>query len=294
MVAVYQVPVYQEYQEDHDQISDATYISDVVFIQLFQFEFSMLLDVASFEAAVLQHVGDSQLGFFILLHKVDEKPAGEDDYVFFNKAWTSLVKTTTMFVGELEFSDIAVNLDSHLAPLAYCFFLSFVFLIVVVLMNLLNGLAVSDTGTIREKAEIFSYRSQVETISTFESMLLGDPFDFLSNVPVLLSHLPSCSLLGQLYRSNTLKRFFTAFGATEILLFFPYKIITVRQNDNSEKFCCLGVDAVGRIIVAAAKEIVVKQQVGEEKDVLGKVEQLQVQVAGLEELIRQLVKKIDK
>ena len=164
-------------------------------------------------------------------------------------------------------------------------------------MNLLNGLAVSDTGTIREKAEIFSYRSQVETISTFESMLLGDPFDFLSNVPVLLSHLPSCSLLGQLYRSNTLKRFFTAFGATEILLFyrfFPNKSITIKPNDNSGQFCCLRVDKVGRSIVAAAKEIVVKQQVGEEQDVLGKVEQLQVQVAGLEELIRQLVKKIDK
>merc|ERR1711962_1196475 len=178
------------------------------------------------------------LGFFILLHKDDDKPASEDDYIFFNKAWTSLVKTTTMFVGELEFSDIPIDLDSHLAPLAYCFFLSFVFLIVVVLMNLLNGLAVSDTGTIREKAEIFSYRSQVETISTFESMLLGDPFDFLSNVPVLLSHLPSCSLLGQLYRSATLKRFFTAFGATEILLFYrfiPDKSVTIWPNRDSEQ-----------------------------------------------------------
>merc|ERR1719361_952900 len=153
------------------------------------------------------------LGFFILLHKVDNKPAGEDDYVFFNKAWTSLVKTTTMFIGELEFSDIPVDLDSHLAPLAYCFFLSFVFLIVVVLMNLLNGLAVSDTGTIREKADIFSYRSQVETISTFESMLLGDPFDFLSNVPALLSTLPSCSLFRQLYRNNNMRSIFTKIGA---------------------------------------------------------------------------------
>merc|ERR1712156_805599 len=123
---------------------------------------------------------------------------------------------------------------------AYVYFLS-LFLIVVVLMNLLNGLAVSDTGIIRDKAEIFSYRSQVETISTFESMLLGDPFDFLSNVPALLSHLPSCSLLGQLYRSATLRQVFTAFGATEILLFYR-------------------VDEVGRSIVTAAKEIVVKQQ----------------------------------
>ena len=137
---------------------------------------------------------------------------------------------------------------------------------------------------------------EVETISTFESMLL-DSFDFLSNVPALLSHLPSCSLLGQLYRSNTLKRFFTAFGATEILLFYrfiPDKSVTIWPNRDSEQFCCLRVDEVGRSIVAAAKEIVVKQQIGEEQDVLGKVEQLQLQVAGLEQLIRQLVKKIEK
>ena len=175
--------------------------------------------------------------------------------------------------------------------------LAFVFLIVVVLMNLLNGLAVSDTGTIREKAEIFSYRSQVETISTFESMLLGDPFDLLSKVPALLSHLPSCSLLGQLYRSATLKRFFTAFGATEILLFYrfiPDKSVTIWPNRDSEQFCCLRVDEVGRSIVTAAKEIVVKQQQMEDKnDVVGKVEQLQVQVASLEQLVRQLVNKID-
>ena len=100
------------------------------------------------------------LGFYILFHKAEEEVA-EDDYVYFNKAWLSIVKTTTMFVGELEFSDIPINLDSSLAPLAYVYFLSFVFLIVVVLMNLLNGLAVSDTGIIRDKAEIFSYRYEV-------------------------------------------------------------------------------------------------------------------------------------
>lgn len=155
------------------------------------------------------------LGFFIMLHKEVVKDSKEDEYVFFNKAWLSLVKTTTMFVGELEFSDIPIDLDSHLAPLSYVFFLSFFFLIVIVLMNLLNGLAVSDTGLIREKAEIYSYRCQVETISTLESMLLGDPFDFLSSVPALLSGLPSCSL---------------------------------RMDD------------VGKSIVAAAKEIVIKQR----------------------------------
>jgi hypothetical protein len=182
------------------------------------------------------------LGFFIMLHKEVDPDSKEEEYAFFNKAWLSLVKTTTMFVGELEFSDIPIDLKSGLAPLSYLFFLSFVFLIVIVLMNLLNGLAVSDTGIIREKAEIFSYRCQVETISTFESMLLGDPFDFLSNVPALLSSLPSCSLVRQLYRSRTLRSLFAKVGATEVLLFyrvFPTRSVTIRPNQRAEDCCCL-------------------------------------------------------
>ena len=47
--------------------------------------------------------------------------------------------------------------------------------------------------------------------------------------------------------------------------------------------------------MSAAKEIVVKQQqMEDDNDVIGKVEQLQVQVASLEQLVRQLVNKIDK
>ena len=61
-----------------------------------------------------------------------------------------------MFTGELEFGNLPLN-----SPFSYVFFLLFLFLIVVVLMNLLNGLAVSDTGIIRDKAEIFSYRYEV-------------------------------------------------------------------------------------------------------------------------------------
>ena len=84
-----------------------------------------------------------------------------------------------------------------LSPLSYVFFLSFVFLIVVVLMNLLNGLAVSDTGVIRQEAEIHAYKSQVGIVSYMESMMLGDPFNFLSNWPkfIWLKHIPTCSLV---------------------------------------------------------------------------------------------------
>merc|ERR1719483_643583 len=247
------------------------------------------------------------LGFFILLHK-SENEVEEGDFVFFNKAWLSLIKTTTMFVGELEFSDIPINLESNLAPLAYVFFLSFVFLIVVVLMNLLNGLAVSDTGLIREKAEIFSYRSQVETISTFESMLLGDPFDFLSNVPSMLSNIPSGSLLRQLYRNGIMRNFFTKIGATEILLFYkflPTKSVTITPNREGQDCWCLRVDEMGRDIIASAKSIIISQQIKEPtcvvsgdnessviKDVTQHYKALQAQVQSLEEKIELILRKL--
>ena len=75
----------------------------------------------------------------------------DDEYPFFNQPWHAFVKTTIMFVGEIEFADLPIDLNSWLS---FLFLLAFVFLIIVVLMNLLNGLAVSDTGLIREQAEI--------------------------------------------------------------------------------------------------------------------------------------------
>ena len=150
------------------------------------------------------------LGFYIMLHD-DSLHNGygledEDKNKFFNRTWLSLVKTSAMFTGELEFSDLPINQSTSLGMLAYAFFLVFIFLIVVVLMNLLNGLAVSDTNDIKDKAEIYSYISRVETISYLESVLLGDPFDFLSNVPQYLARLPSGSVLRQLYRNPCCRR----------------------------------------------------------------------------------------
>ena len=61
------------------------------------------------------------LAFYIMLHK-DVKSKGngtlsdgkeEENYIFFDSPLLSLVKTSTMFVGELEFSDIPVNMESR-------------------------------------------------------------------------------------------------------------------------------------------------------------------------------------
>ena len=65
----------------------------------------------------------------------------------------------------------------------------------------------------QEKAEIVSYVSRVETISYTESVLLGDPFNFLSNWPALkwVLDMPSCSICAHIYRNKTLQKFFHRF-----------------------------------------------------------------------------------
>ncbi len=139
---------------------------------------------------------------------------------------------------------------NDLSLLGYVFFLSFIFLIVVVMMNLLNGLAVSDTGVIKEEAEMNSYATQVEVISYVESMLLGDPFNFLSNWPafVWLRRVPSCSLGSTLYRVPPLRYIFHKItGAPKVLLFYGYlpdKRVTFYPNDQPAYCGCLGGGAV--------------------------------------------------
>lgn len=146
------------------------------------------------------------MGFYIMLHKDTTEEKSDDDYPFFNQPWHAFVKTTIMFVGEIEFADLPIDLSSWLS---FVFLLAFVFLIIVVLMNLLNGLAVSDTGYIREQAEIVSHIARVDTISYTESILLGDPLDFLGNWPPFkwVSNLPSLALMKCLFSNKTALQF---------------------------------------------------------------------------------------
>lgn len=235
------------------------------------------------------------LGFYIMLHKDGPNDVvNPNDYIFFNKPWLALIKTSTMFVGELEFSDIPVNVDGGLGGLSYIFFLSFVFLIVVVLMNLLNGLAVSDTGVIQEEAEIVSYISQVETISYTESVLLGDPFNFLSNWPKLkfLLDIPSCSLCKQLYRNKLIQRMFhKVTGATGILLFYkflPDKRLRLTPNERKHDCNCLQIEIMDESIIGSAKSIILKKH--HPQDVEKRVEEMENKI---ESRIKTLEDKID-
>ena len=89
----------------------------------------------------------------------------EEEYPYFNGPWLSIIKVVTMFVGELEFSDLPIDLDSDLAPATFSFLVFFVLVMVITLMNLLNGLAVSDVGKLEENAELVSFNSRWDRLN---------------------------------------------------------------------------------------------------------------------------------
>lgn len=85
----------------------------------------------------------------------------------------ALLKTIAMTTGEMEYTELPLSTFPVSSRLLFAVF---VFLIVLVLMNLLNGLAVSDIQQIQQEAEIVSYSSRVELISYIESVFLASPF----------------------------------------------------------------------------------------------------------------------
>jgi len=74
-----------------------------------------------------------------------------------------------MMIGEFDASEMSFKDGS------YFVFLFFVFMMTIVLMNLLNGLAVSDTQAIKNDAELVACRSKVKLVHHFESVAFGGP-----------------------------------------------------------------------------------------------------------------------
>lgn len=82
----------------------------------------------------------------------------------------SFFKTIIMLTGEFDAGDISFK--SH--PVwSHLIFLFFVFLIAIVLFNLLNGLAVSDTAEILCKAELVGLLSRIRLITYVEHVAFG-------------------------------------------------------------------------------------------------------------------------
>lgn len=87
----------------------------------------------------------------------------------------SLFKTAIMLTGEFDANDIPFI--SH--PIwSHIVFMLFVFFIAIVLFNLLNGLAVSDTAEILSKAELVGLVSRIRLVAYIEEIVVGKSFRY--------------------------------------------------------------------------------------------------------------------
>lgn len=121
------------------------------------------------------------LCFYTLLRPADvgpvtEKPTGESatnvtqqEEGTFNKFMSpgmAILKTIVMMTGEFDASSIQLE-----SPSNYGIFLLFVIFISIVLFNLLNGLAVSDTQQIKEESELVGLIGRAELLARFERIV---------------------------------------------------------------------------------------------------------------------------
>jgi ankyrin repeat protein len=102
---------------------------------------------------------------FYILFRGSSEQGGED--MFANPS-ISLLRTIVMFTGEFDASDLSFD---TLPYTSHVIFLLFVVLVAIVLLNLLNGLAVNDTGEIRKDAERLSLASRAKLISRIERLV---------------------------------------------------------------------------------------------------------------------------
>uniref|UniRef100_A0A1B0D8H9 Ion transport domain-containing protein n=1 Tax=Phlebotomus papatasi TaxID=29031 RepID=A0A1B0D8H9_PHLPP len=109
--------------------------------------------------------------FYTLLGGVGENSGAqvEDEFNKFMDPGTAIIKTIVMMTGEFE----AASIEFKSNTLSYFFFLLFVFFMSVVLFNLLNGLAVSDTQAIKAEAELTGFITRAEVLNRYEKIVFG-------------------------------------------------------------------------------------------------------------------------
>ena len=117
--------------------------------------------------------------------------SGDSNENFFLHPGMSVFKTVVMLTGEFDVASIpfvSFPGTSHIV------FILFIFLIAIVLFNLLNGLAVSDTQAIRDDAEIVSYMSRVRLMSYIEMLFQSPSLLFVGTLRRICCCWPTVSL----------------------------------------------------------------------------------------------------
>jgi hypothetical protein len=90
--------------------------------------------------------------------------------LFYENVWMTIMKSMLMLNGEYEASAMKFEL---LPVTSHLILVLFILLIGVILLNLLSGLAVSDTQAIKNDAETLSLIARVRLISNIENLVCG-------------------------------------------------------------------------------------------------------------------------
>jgi len=113
---------------------------------------------------------------FYILFKESAEPEGTKHFPNFI---LSITKTIVMFSGEYDASELSFD---TLPYTSHVIFLLFVVLVAIILLNLLNGLAVNDTGEIRKDAESLSLAARANLISRIERLVNALPKRIKPNI----------------------------------------------------------------------------------------------------------------
>ncbi|CAL4063322.1 unnamed protein product, partial [Meganyctiphanes norvegica] len=211
---------------------------------------------------------------FYLVYQVNEQ---------FTTYHQSLLRTLAMTTGELEYTDLPLSafpVSSHLL------FIVFVFLIVLVLMNLLNGLAVSDIAVIQKEAEIVSYKSRVELITYLESVFLVGACPLFDLMPASLR----CCSTGD---DNILIRLLNWLGPKTLMLRDCLKNQSIKMFPNRGKGRCWEIcdchsSSLERSHIDSAMSVVIT----EEHRVADSLTELKDHMANMDKAIERLTEMV--
>ncbi|XP_060820394.1 transient receptor potential cation channel protein painless [Bombus pascuorum] len=203
----------------------------------------------------------------------------------------SLFKTIIMFTGEFNANDIVFV--SH-SILSHFIFTLFVFLIVIVLFNLLNGLAVSDTAAILGKAELVGLISRIQVLAHIENLVVRAPFTRKTHCSICcgLLHGFEYNPLAFLVRKVLL---FPTYLSTGKLSVEPYDILFYHNvesdKDSSKVFPTFKMDPY---IIKQAKDVLLrKSQESDNEKMFNKLEKLEKRFATMENTLNSIKQKIE-
>ncbi|KAL7646904.1 UNVERIFIED_CONTAM: hypothetical protein RMT77_002161 [Armadillidium vulgare] len=92
-----------------------------------------------------------------------------DEEALYANIWFMMLKTLTMMIGELNFGEDVIQILRYLPGTAYCLYVTFIFLMSIILSNLLVALAVNDVQELKNKAQVEKLFKEAEVAELMET-----------------------------------------------------------------------------------------------------------------------------